>query len=561
MIFRSRFPQPLIPDQELSAFVFAGAGEHLERPALIDAASGRRLSYGDLRAQIDRFAGGLAQLGVGKGSVAAILLPNLPEYPVVFLGIARAGAAATTLNPAYTAGEIAAQLADSGAGVVVTTPDCLEKARAASGPGVRFVVLGEASGDAVAFDELLNAAWPAPTVDTEPAQDLAALPYSSGTTGLPKGVMLTHRNLVANAVQCAPFYTGPDDVVLAVAPFFHIMGMAVTMVGGLCRGATLVTMPRFDFEQCLRAIEDHRVTSTVVAPPITVALAKHPLVDRYDLSSLRLLTTGGAPLGAQVQQACAARLGCRTAQGWGMTELGAGSVSPPADQAADKPGTVGWCIAGAEMRIVDPASGAELGPGERGELWFRGPNVMKGYLNNAKATAATISDDGWCGSGDVGHVDTDGFLQIVDRLKELIKYKGYQVAPAELEAVLISHPLVADAAVVASPDEEAGEVPKAFLVLKETTDPEAVANEVLAYAAERVAPYKRLRRYELIDAIPRTPSGKIVRRGLIERERLAAHAMSPLSRSSDEQALAAGSLHGLHGRRRTFSSRPSRRSR
>jgi acyl-CoA synthetase (AMP-forming)/AMP-acid ligase II len=523
-IFRSRFPEPFIPDQELSAFVLASAGDHLDRPALIDAASGRRLSYGDLHAQVDRFAGGLAQLGVGKGEVVAILLPNMPEYAVVFFGIARAGAVSTTLNPTYTEREIAAQLADSGASVVITTPDCIDKTRPSGGPDVRLVVLDEPSGDAIGFDDLLSAAGPAPAIDIDPAQDLATLPYSSGTTGLPKGVLLTHRNLVANAVQCGPFYTGPDDVVLAVAPFFHIMGMAVALVGGLCRGATLVTMPRFDFEQFLRAIEHHRVTSTVVAPPITVALAKHPLVDGHDLSSLRLLTSGGAPLGAQVQQACAARLGCRTAQGWGMTELaGAGSVSPP-DNAADKPGTVGWCVAGAEMRIVDPASGADVGVGQLGELWFRGPNVMKGYLHNAEATAATIIDDGWCRTGDVGHVDADGFVQIVDRLKELIKYKGYHVAPAELEAVLISHPLIADAAVIASPDEEAGEVPKAFLVLKdEAADRESVATEVIAYLAERVAPYKRVRRYEFIEAIPRTPSGKIVRRGLMERERLAAH--------------------------------------
>jgi acyl-CoA synthetase (AMP-forming)/AMP-acid ligase II len=522
MIFRSRFPEPSVPDEDLSAFTLAAVDDHPDRPALIDAVSGRMLSYAELRTRVDRFAGGLARLGVGKGGAVAIVLPNMPEYPVVFLGTAMAGAASTTINPVYTSREIAGQVENSGASVVVTAPECLDKARAAAGPGVGFVVLGEASGDAIAFDELLSAAGPAPAVDIDPAEDLAALPYSSGTTGLPKGVMLTHRNLVANAVQCEPFYVGHGDVVLAVAPFFHIMGMAVTMVGGLCRGATLVTMARFDFEQCLRAIQDHRVTSVVVAPPITVALAKHPLVDEYDLSSLRLLTSGGAPLGAEVQQACGARLDCRTAQGWGMTELGAGSVSPPADQAADKPGTVGWCVAGAEMRIVDPASGAELGTGELGELWFRGPNVMKGYLHDAEATASTLGDDGWCRTGDVGRVDTEGFVEIVDRLKELIKYKGYQVAPAELEAVLISHPLITDAAVVASPDEDAGEVPKAFLVVKEGTDPERAAKEVMAYLAERVAPYKRVRRYEFIEAIPRTPSGKIVRRGLIARERLGA---------------------------------------
>jgi acyl-CoA synthetase (AMP-forming)/AMP-acid ligase II len=201
MIFRSRFPEPSIPDQELSAFVLAGAADHPDLPALIDAPSGRRLSYGYLRARVDRFAGGLAHLRLSKGDVVAILLPNMPEYPVVFLGTAMAGAASTTLNPAYTSREIAAQLADSGASVVVTTPECLDKARTASGPGVRLVVLGQASGDAIGFDDLLSAAWPVPTVDIDPAADLAALPYSSGTTGLPKGVMLTHRNLVANAVQ------------------------------------------------------------------------------------------------------------------------------------------------------------------------------------------------------------------------------------------------------------------------------------------------------------------------------------------------------------------------
>jgi acyl-CoA synthetase (AMP-forming)/AMP-acid ligase II len=521
MIFRSRFPELSVPSQELSAFVLANAGDYPGRTALIDAVSGRRLSYGDLRAQVGRFAGGLAQLGVGYRDVVAIALPNVPEYPVAFLGVARAGAVSTTLNPASAGREIAAQLADSGASVVITMPESLEKFRAAAGPGVRLVVLGEASGDAAGFRDVLSAGQPPSAAGIDPAEDLAALPYSSGTTGLPKGVMLTHRNLVANALQCGPFYNGPGDVVLAAAPFFHIMGMAVVMVAGLCRGATLVSMARFDLERSLRAIQDHRVTSMVVAPPVTAALAGHPLVDGYDLSSLRLVTTGGAPLGARVQQACAARLGCRAAQGWGMTELGGGIVSPPAGLAADKPGTAGWCVAGAEIRITDPASGAGRDAGQPGELWFRGPNVMKGYLHNAEATAAAIGDDGWCRTGDIAQVDADGFVQIVDRVKELIKYKGYQVAPAELEAVLLSHPLVADAAVVASPDEEAGEVPKAFLVLHDSqaAGREDAAREIMAYVTGQVAHYKRVRRHEFVDAIPRTSSGKILRRELIERER------------------------------------------
>jgi acyl-CoA synthetase (AMP-forming)/AMP-acid ligase II len=523
MVFRSRFPEPSIPDQDLPGFVLAAAADRADRTALLDSVTGRRISYGALIEQVEGFAGGLSALGIGKGDVVAILLPNLPEYPVVFLGTARAGAASTTLNPAYTGHEIRAQVADSGARVLVTVPELFAKARGAVSGEVRVLVVGDAQDAAMSIGDLLSSAVPAPPVRVAPDVDLATLPYSSGTTGLPKGVMLSHRNLVANAVQCDPFFLGGDDVALAVSPFFHIMGMAVLMVAGLSRGATLVTMPRFDLEQFLGAIQDHAVTTTVVPPPITLALAKHPVVDRYDLSSLRLLTTGGAPLGADVQQACAARLGCRVAQGWGMTELaGAGSVSPPPSLAEDRPGSVGFCVAGGEVKLVHVVTGEELGPGGTGELWFRGPNVMRGYLNRAQATAQTVTDDGWCRTGDIATIDEDGFLRIVDRLKELIKYKGFHVAPAELEAVLLSHPGVADAAVVASPDAEAGEVPKAFLVAKHEADREALATEVLAYMAERVAPYKRVRRYEFVDAIPRTPSGKIVRRTLIERERGAA---------------------------------------
>jgi acyl-CoA synthetase (AMP-forming)/AMP-acid ligase II len=523
MIFRSRFSEPSIPDQHLPGFVLAGAADHAGRIAVVDAVNGRRITYGELREQVQGFAAGLSGLGVGKGDVVAILLPNLPEYPVVFLGTALAGAASTTLNPSYTTREIETQLVDSGARVVVTTPELAEKASAAAPSGVRLLVVGDARGNATSLADILGARTAAPAVDIAPAVDLATIPYSSGTTGLPKGVMLTHRNLVANALQCEPFFVGADDVALAVSPFFHIMGMAVIMLGGLCRGATLVTMPRFDLEQFLGAIQEHRVTSAVVPPPITLALAKHPLVDGYDLSSLRLVMTGGAPLGAEVQQACASRLGCRVGQGWGMTELaGAGSASPPPALGPDRPGSVGWCVAGGELKLVDPLTGAELDAEGTGELWFRGPNVMRGYLHRPDATAATITADGWCRTGDVGRIDGDGFLHIVDRLKELIKYKAAHVAPAELEAVLLSHPLIADAAVVASPDPEAGEVPKAYLVAKGDADPDAIAADALAYLAERVAPYKRVRRYEFVETIPRTPSGKILRRTLIDRERRAA---------------------------------------
>src|SRR5919202_6774199 len=253
MVFRSRFAEPSIPDRELSEFVLGGVDAYPERPAVIDAANGGRLTYGQLRAQVDRFAAALRDLGIGKGDVVAIQLPNLPEYPVVSLATTGAGATSTTLNPAYTSHEIAAQLADAGARLVVTIPECLDKVRAAIRPGVRLVVVGERSGEAIDYADLLRAAAPAATADVDPGEDLATLPYSSGTTGLTKGVMLTHRSLVANGVQCAPFFTTEEDVALAVAPFFHIMGMAVILVGGVWPGAKPVSQARLALEAWLRA--------------------------------------------------------------------------------------------------------------------------------------------------------------------------------------------------------------------------------------------------------------------------------------------------------------------
>jgi acyl-CoA synthetase (AMP-forming)/AMP-acid ligase II len=496
----------VIPDQHLAEFVLSGAERHPDRAALIDAASGRTLSYAELRAQVQGLAGALSRRGLRKGDAVGVLLPNCVEYPAVFFGVALAGGVCTTMNPVYTAHEIETQLRDSRARYLFAAPDQSEKAKtAADSLDIEILPLAE----------LLEAPATPPDAGIDPARDLAALPYSSGTTGLPKGVMLTHRNLIANAIQSDQFIA-EGDVAIAVSPLFHIMGMSVLMIAGLHFGATLVTMSRFDLEKFLQAIERWRVTNVVVAPPVTVALAKHPLVDSYDLSSLRIVITGGAPLGREVQLACGDRLRCQTAQGWGMTELaGAGSVSPTHGQFPDRPGTAGLCVGGSEIKVIDVASGDELGAGQDGELWFRGPNVMQGYLRRPAETAAALAPDGWLRTGDIGHLDGDGFVQIVDRLKELIKYKGYQVAPAELEALLLSHASVADAAVIPSPDPEAGEVPKALLVLKDAAEPEAI----LAFANERLAPYKRIRRYELIDAIPRTPSGKIVRRGLIERER------------------------------------------
>ena len=285
---------------------------------------------------------------------------------------------------------------------------------------------------------------------------------------------------------------------------------------GLTVGATLVTLPRFDLAQFLQLHQDHHLTRAFVAPPMVVALSKHPLVDQYDVSSLKTIFSGAAPLSAELAAECAARLDCEVIQGYGMTELSPVShVTPPGQF---KPGSVGVTVPLTEIQVVDPETGMAGGVDAVGELWVRGPQVMQGYLNNQAATAATIDADGWLHTGDVAKVDADGHVYIVDRLKELIKFKGFQVPPAELEALLLTHPDVADAAVIGIADEEAGEIPAAFVVLREGRD--TTTEAVQAFVAERVATYKQIRSLTFIDAIPKSPSGKILRRVL--RDQVAA---------------------------------------
>ena len=327
--------------------------------------------------------------------------------------------------------------------------------------------------------------------------------------------MLTHRQLVTSLCQTmVPHQVGAGDVVAGVLPMFHIFGMQVTMNATLRAGGTLVTMPRFSLDSFLGVLEAYRVTRAELVPPIVLALARHPAVDDYDLSSLRVISSGAAPLGPDLARACAGRLGCRVKQGYGMTELGGASHLAP-DTGRDDPESIGPAMPGVECRIVDTITGADAAPGQRGELLVRTPAAMLGYLNNPQATAATIDADGWLHTGDIVIADEQGWFRVVDRAKELIKYKGYQVAPATLENFLLSHPSVADCAVIASPDPEAGEVPTAFVVLR----PGCTADGLLDWVAERVAPYEKIRRLHVTNQIPKSASGKILRRVLREQER------------------------------------------
>jgi acyl-CoA synthetase (AMP-forming)/AMP-acid ligase II len=512
IVHPSRFPPVEIPPIPVGAHVLRHAARLADRPALVDGPTGRTMTYAELAHAVRAFAGGLLQRGLGRGDVLALLSPNVPEYAVAFHGTVWAGGTVTTLNPTYTAPEIRHQLLDSGARFLVTLgPLRALAAEAAEGTRVEVIVTLD-RGDGLSLEDLYAAPLPEP-VPTEP-DHVACLPYSSGTTGLSKGVQLTHRCLVANLVQHdAVVPVAEGEVQLAFLPFFHIYGMQVLMNATLASGGTVVTLPRFDLELFLTLAERHRVRRIFVVPPVVLTLAKHPLVDRFDLSSLECLFSGAAPLTADLTALAAERLGCEIAQGYGMTELSPVTHTTPPRRA--RPGAIGLLLPSTEARIIDPATGADLGVGQEGEIWIRGPQVMAGYLNNPAATAATIDAGGWLHTGDIGKVDPDGYFTIVDRLKELIKYKGFQVPPAELEGLLVTHPAVADAAVIGIPDDEAGELPKAFVVLK--PDALATPEDLRAFVAERVAHYKQLRAVEFVQEIPKSASGKVLRRVLRAR--------------------------------------------
>ncbi|MEE1761793.1 4-coumarate--CoA ligase family protein [Streptomyces sp. SP18BB07] len=521
-MFRSEYAD--VPPLELPIHdaVLGRAAEFGDLPALIDGVDGTTLTYEQLNRFHRRLAAAFADAGVRKGDVLALHSPNTIAYPTAFYAATRAGATVTTVHPLATPGELATQLQDSGASWIVTVSPLLETARTAAERvgGIREIFVCDSAPGHRSLIDMLASAAPEPAVDIDPVTDLAALPYSSGTTGVPKGVMLTHRSIATNLAQLEPVMpAGPGDRILAVLPFFHIYGLTALMNAPLRLGATVVVLPRFDLEGYLKAIAEHRITHLYVAPPIVLALAKHPAAERYDLSTVQHILSAAAPLDARLAAACSTRLSLPpVVQGYGMTELSPCSHLVPLVQAAvAPPGTVGKLIAGTEMRIVsldDP--GKEVGVGEPGEIVIRGPQVMKGYLGRPQATAEMIDADGWLFTGDIGHVDADGWLYVVDRVKELIKYKGFQVAPAELEALLVTHPGIADAAVIGHYDDDGNEVPHAFVVRRPTAHALS-EGEVMMYVAERVAPYKRVRHVTFIADVPRAASGKILRRELRER--------------------------------------------
>jgi acyl-CoA synthetase (AMP-forming)/AMP-acid ligase II len=488
VVYRSPEPDIEIPDVTLTEHVIGGAAARGDYPAFIDGATGDVTTYAELAARIGATAALLQDEGIGRGDVVALVGQNSAEWGIAYHAILKAGGVVTPMNPLLTPEERGKQEGNSGSKLLIEDPAALV---AKATPGAR-----------------------PQEVEVDP-EDLTVLPFSSGTTGLMKGVMLTHRNLVANIEQAwNSMPLGPEDTLVGVLPFFHIYGQTVVLNMGLAKGSTIVTMPRFDLDVLLEVIERHGVTWLHVAPPVILALATAPQVEGRDFSKLKLVISGAAPLDADLAGRAEARIGVAIRQGYGMTELSPVShKSRLARIEETPPGSVGALIPNTEARLVDPETGEDAAEGEKGEIWIRGPQVMKGYLNNPQATAETLVEDGWLRTGDIARVDEKGFFFIVDRLKELIKYKGYQVPPAELEAVLISHPKVKDAGVIGVRNEDGEEVPKACVVVVDGLE----ADELIAYVAERVAPYKRIREVEFVDEIPKSASGKILRRLLREQ--------------------------------------------
>jgi len=494
-----------------------------ERTALVDAScdSPRRISYAEYGELVEQLARGFIAAGVRPGEVIALYLANSWEFCAAYHAATLAGAIPTPLNPAYREREVHFQLENSGAVLLISDGPLLDGINLDGLPALRRVFTsrqpaGTGNEPLTRLLQTNTARLPKPA---DPPEDtLAALPYSSGTTGLPKGVMLTHTNLVVNILQSQPVgevgLFGPQDVVLCFLPLYHIYGLNVIMNAALVHGATLVLLPRYDTTRVLDIAAREGVTCLPVVPPVLNAFCQAAEAGAFPRQPrLEWIMSGAAPLAPELIKRFASLTGLPLRQGYGMTE--ASPVTHLGYLSGDlyRPQSVGHPVALTECRIVG-AEGCEVPPGERGELVMRGPQFMRGYWNHPEATAAALRD-GWYWSGDVVCQDSEGFFYIVDRLKELIKYKGFTVAPAEVEAVLIQHPAVRDCGVVGKPDDCAGEIPCAFVVLRDSQPPSpALEQELCAFVAERLSSYKQPRGIRFVSSLPRTPSGKILRRDL-----------------------------------------------
>ncbi|ETV69831.1 hypothetical protein H257_14454 [Aphanomyces astaci] len=515
-IYKSAYPP--IPATPVTTWqlVQQAAKIFADAPALICGISHKHVTYREFEDTVLQVASSLSERGVAKGDVVLTNMINCIEYPVLYHALTSLGAILSPAPPSFSGAELAQQLKASNAKFVVTHDSvenaATDAAKSESIPTDHIFSVGSSPSGLQSFSELQQPTTSSSTLRPEVIihahKDVNYLPFSSGTTGPPKGVRLSFWNLAVNALQWQTIdkFTSPA---LAMLPYNHIYGTTL-MNGVLLSGQPQVILPKFDPVTFLQALQQYKIQKAHIVPPLAAFLAKHPLVDEYDLSATTTLVSGAAPMGHALEQAVKDRLGISIKQAYGMTEL-----SPVATYSHDssiKSSSSGNLVPNTELRVVCPSSGADLPPHALGELWYRGPQVMLGYLNNHSATEATMTSCGFMKTGDLGYIDDDGHVYVVDRLKELIKYKGHQVAPAELEDVILKHPSVLDVACIRGYDDNNDEVPKACVVLK----PHATlsAKDLMAYVAASVAPYKKVRQVEFVDAIPKSPSGKILRREL-----------------------------------------------
>lgn len=528
IIFRSRFPDIYIPKHlPLHTYCFEDLPKFRSRPCLINGATDEIYTFEEVELTARRVASGLNKVGVQQGDTIMILLPNSPEFVFAFLGASFRGAISTMANPYFTSAEVIKQAKAANARLIITQGCYVGKVKDyACENGVKVMCIDSAPEGCLHFSELTKAdEKEMPDVEISP-DDVVALPYSSGTTGLPKGVMLTHKGLVTSVAQQVdgenPNFYIHEQVMMCVLPLFHIYSLNSILLCGLRAGTTILIMQKFDIVPFLELIQKYKVTIGAFVPPIVLAIAKSPEVDKYDLSSVKTVMSGAAPLGKELEDAVRTKFpNAKLGQGYGMTE--AGPVLAMCSAFAKEPfeiksGGCGSVVRNAEMKILDPETGLSLPRNQPGEICIRGDQIMKGYLDDPEATDITIDRDGWLHTGDIGYIDDDDELFIVDRLKEIIKYKGFQVAPAELEALLLAHSDISDAAVVPMKDDAAGEVPVAFVV--KSKDSNITEDEIKEYIKKQVIFYKRINRVFFVDAIPKSPSGKILRKDL--RARLAA---------------------------------------
>ncbi|GAB1607340.1 4-coumarate--CoA ligase 2-like [Argonauta hians] len=517
-IIKSRHePFPIPDNMNLTEFALSAMEQYKSNLLIQNGITGVNYTYGEVINKTFKVASALKKSGYQPGDVIAVFSANNPEYLIAFMAASAIGLTTTTVNSGYSAKELQFHLENSNSCAIITVPEMVTVVKEAMATSKtiklkEIIVFGNSHGcrpfstlmedDGTAFTEI----YP-----SNPKEDILVLPYSSGTTGLPKGVMLTHHNIISNLTQLKVIQFTPSDRVLGILPFFHIYGMVCIMFSIALSGASIYTLPKFEPESFMSLLSKERLTCAHLVPPLILFLAKHPMVNNYDLSALKILFSGAAPLGKELIDECQEKIKFDDlVQGYGLTETSPAThlTVPP----VLKNGSVGNLLPDTAAKIIDPETHEILGPMQTGELCVRGPQVMKGYLNRIDATAEMIKGD-WLHTGDLAHYDEEEYFYITDRLKELIKYKGFQVPPAELEALLITHPNVQDSAVIGVPDVEAGEIPRAFVVLKDTSITKE--QDIIDFVKDNVAPHKKLRGgVQFVSEIPKSAAGKILRRVL-----------------------------------------------